>query len=270
MRSGAILFFLLYFITVNAQVNIIQPKYSNSKTLSENISPTVSLLYKDTLLLPSFKDFDLPVIMKTGNKISAISLGFYYPEDYLEITGIILADSIHGFYYSDTNGLLIVAWSDINPINIPVNEPVITLGMKSLDLTGLIGTIKLGIYESSEFADSSANIIEGVELEVSEIAYRIPDPIDTISGNYVEVYPNPFDDYAVINFYLKTDGKVRISMCDLSGMEVYQAEETEYPKGVHQVKLHGKDLSKGMYLLKFEISNSEGSGMKVIKVVSIR
>lgn len=270
LRPVAALIFLLCFNVINAQVNNYLSTYSGNKPGSEKDGPTVSLLYSDTLSLPSFTEFTLPVIMKTGNEISAISLGFYYPEEYLEITGITLADSVQSFYYSDTNGLFIVAWSDINPINIIDEGTVISLRMNTLDMTGLSGTIKLGIYESSEFADSSANIIEGVELEVSEIQYLVPDPIDSISGNYVKVYPNPFDDYASINFYLKADSKVKISLCNLNGMKVNQAEETDYPEGAHQVKLHGLDLSKGMYLLKFEIRNSEGSGTKLIKIVSIR
>lgn len=270
LRPVAALIFLLCFNIIIAQENASLYTSSYYGPRSEKDGPTVSLLFKDTLTLPSFTEFDLPVIMKTGNEISAISLGFYYPEEYLEITGITLADSVQGFYHSDTNGLLIVAWSDIIPINILDDGAIITLGVKTLDLTDLTGTVKLGIYESSELADISANVIEGVVLETSEIAYRVPDPIDTISGNYVEVYPNPFDDYAAINFYLKTEGSIRVSMCNLSGLEVFRAKEIEYPKGAHQLKLNGLDVSKGVYLLKFEIRNSEGSGSKLIKIISIR
>jgi len=270
LRPTITLIFSLCFYIINAQVNTNQTTDAGFSPGLEKDGPTVSLLYKDTLSFPSFTEFNLPVRMKTGNEISAITLGFYYPQEYLEITGITLADSIQGFYYSDTNGLLIVAWSDINPISIMDDGTVLRLRMNTLDLTGLSGTIKLGIYESSEFADKSANIIEGVELEVPEIQYLVPDPIDSISGNYVIVYPNPFDDYAAINFYLKADSQVKISLCDLSGMELFKAKETAYPEGAHQVKLHGLDLSKGVYLLKFEIGNSEGFGSKLIKIVSIR
>lgn len=262
---GILLFLFLGFCTLNAQKANTALKYFSGKD-----STTVSLQYADTLSFNSFTEFDLPVIMKTGNEISAITLGFYYPQEYLEITGITLADSVQGFYYSDTNGLVIVVWSDINPINIMDNGTVINLRMNTLDLAGLSGTIKLGIYESSEFADKSANVIEGVELEVQEIQYLVPDPIDSVSGNYVKIFPNPFDDYTAINFYLKADSKVRISLCNLNGMEIYQAQETEYTKGSHQVKLHGLDLAKGVYLLKFEIINEGKTSSKLIKIISIR
>jgi hypothetical protein len=269
--GGLILLFLLNFFSLSAQVNTNRTIDAGKVNASEKKDgPTVSLFYKDTLSFPSFAEFDLQVKMKTGYEISAISLGLYYPQEYLEITGVVLADSVQGFYSSDTNGLIIVAWSDINPINIMNEGTILTLRMNALDLSGLTGTIKLGIYESSEFADKSANIIEGVELEIPEIQYLIPDPIDSIMGNYVKVYPNPFDDFAAINFYLKADSKVRISLSDLYGNEIYPAKETDYPKGDHQVKLHGLDLSKGVYLLKFEIINEGKTGSKLIKIISIR
>jgi len=237
---------------------------------SEKNDTTVSLFYKDTLSFPSFTEFNLQVKMKTGHEISAISLGFYYPQEYLGITGMELADSVQGFYYSDTNGLIIVAWSDINPINIIDDGTVITLRMNTLDLTGLTGTIKLGLYEASEFADQSAHVIEGVILEVPEINYLVPDPIDSISGNYVKVYPNPFKDYTAINFGLKADSRVRISLFNLTGMEWKNLIDESYPKGTYQVKLHGLGLSKGAYILKFDIINEEKTSSKLIKIVSIR
>jgi hypothetical protein len=237
-------------------------------TGSKKDGPTVSLLYKDTLTLPSFTAFDLQVKMITGYEISAISLGFYYPQEYLQIDSVVLADNVQGFYYSDTNGLIIIAWSDVNPINISDEGTLLTLRMNTLDLKELIGTIKLGLYESSEFADQFANIIEGVELEVPEVQYLVP--TDTLFADSVTVGPNPFYDYLSIYFYLKADSRVRISLCDISGMEIYRAKETAYTKGTHQVKLYALNLSNGIYLLKFEIRNSEGSSTKLIKVMALR
>lgn len=267
---GFILLFLFNTAALIAQARINEA--SPVQIFDSNVKdgPTVSIIYKDTLTLPSFTEFNLSVKMKTGSEISAISLGFYYPRDFLEITGIVLADSVQGFYYSDTNGLMIIAWSDINPINILDEGTILTISMNALDLTELIGTIKLGIYEFSEFADQSANIIEGVELEVPEIQFLVPDPIDSISGNYVSVYPNPFDDFTAINFYLKTESNVKITLCDLNGMTIYLAKETAYLKGAHQLKLYGIDLPRGLYLLKFEIGNPEGSWVKLIKIMALR
>lgn len=270
LRTGAIILFLLNYLFINAQVNIHQTGEDVFVNGSEKDGPTISLFYKDSLSLPSFTEFSLPVKMVTGEEISAISLGFYYPPEYLKITDMILADSVQGYNYSDTNGLFLMAWSSINPITIPDSEILITLRMKTLDMTGLTGTIKLGIYESSEFADKWANIIEGVVLEVPEIRYLSQEPVDTTSGHYVKVYPNPFDDYTVVYFYLKTESRVKISLCNLAGMDLKRVADETFPKGEHQVKLYAVDLSKGIYLLKFELINNGETSSKSFKIFSIR
>ena len=231
-------------------------------------SATVILIYKDTLSLPSFTRFDLLVKMKTGYQISAISLGFYYPQEYLEIDSMTLADNTQGVYSSDTNGLFILAWSDINPINIPDEGTLVTFKMKTLDLSKLNGTIRLGLYESSEFADQSANVIEGVRLEVPEIQFF--NPIDTTSENDVTFGPNPFNNHATVSFYLKAESMVRISLWNVSGLEVFRTEETSYQEGMHYVELNALDVSIGTYLLKLEIGNSAGSEIKLIKVMAVR
>lgn len=261
--AGILLFFFAGYYTLNAQ-----GAYPGIESSRGKDGPSVILSYKDTLSLPSFYEFDLQVRMKTGYELSAISLGFHYPTEYLQIDSVVLAEHVQGFYSSDTDGLFLMAWSDINPIMIPDEGTLLTFKMKTLDLSELTGTIKLGLYESSEFADQSANIIEGVELEVAEIQYLIP--ADTLVADFVTVGPIPFYDYASVDFGLKTDSRVRITLCDLCGNEIYPVTDANYPKGEHEVKLYALDLSNGIYLLKFEIGNSEGSSVKLIKVMALR
>jgi len=237
------------------------------KELSDN---SVSLLYQDTITLLSSMDFDLPVKMRPGTDISAITIGFYYPHEYLEITGLELADSTTGFYSNISDSSFILSWSDILPIVISENDTILVIKMKTLDLSGLVGTIKLELYESTEFADQNANIIEGVELEIPEIAYFKPDTIDTITGYYVHVYPNPFDDYATVYFGLKEESRVSISVYNPEGMMITDFGENAYPEGDHQERIYGSDLAKGVYFLKFEIRNSEKSSKELFKIMSIR
>jgi hypothetical protein len=230
----------------------------------------VTLVYKDTLILLSDMSFELPVRITPGVDLSAVTMGFYFPSQYLEITGLVLADSTIGYYYNVTDSLLILSWADINPIVLADHDTILTLKMKTLDLSGLIGTIKLGLYESTEFADQNANIIEGVELEVPEIQLFRPDTVDTVTGYYAHVYPNPFKDYATIYFGLNEESEVKILIYNTDGILIMDMGDKTYPEGDHQVKLYGLDFSKGVYLLKFEIRNSEGKKEEMFKIMSIR
>jgi hypothetical protein len=145
-----------------------------------------------------------------------------------------------------------------------------TLRINALDLSVLDETIKLELYEMSEFADSTATILDGITLEIPEIYYNFPDPEDTIYGTSVRVFPNPFDDYTTIDFSLKYESSIRISLYNPEGMEYWKREETIYPEGAFQEKIYAVDLAKGIYLLKFEIRNSEGEFEKVFRILSIR
>ena len=252
------LIFLVYF-TARPQGTTIQ-----------KADPSVSLVYKDTLTLPSFFEFELPVRISSAYNISAISLGFYFPEEYLAIDTMEMFNGTQGFFYNVTDSLFSMAWSSIQPLNINAGDAIINLKMRSLDLSALSNTIRLELYEFSEFADESAAVIEGVVLEIPEIEFLVPDPGDSIAGNYVSVYPNPFKDNTTIYFALKYESQVKISVFNPAGVELEMFQEKTYPEGYHEVTIDGLDLAKGIYLVKFEIRNSEASGEKLFKLLNCR
>lgn len=238
--------------------------------LFETAVPPVSLVYKDTLTLPSYTAFNLPVRISSAYDISAISLGFYFPEEYIEIDTMVMIDGTQGYYYSITDSLFNMAWSNIQPLNVQAGDTIINLEMKTLDISGLSNTIRLELYELSEFADQYANIIEGVVLEIPEIEFLIPDPDDSIGGNYVSLYPNPFKDNTTIYFTLESESQVKITVFNPVGVELDMFEEKTYPEGHHEVKIDGLDLAKGIYIVKFEIRNSDASGEKLFKLLNCR
>jgi hypothetical protein len=268
--SGTISLILLWSYALKAQVYDNQNSTIGLFPQEKKDNPTVSISYKDTLILPSFTEFDLQVKMITGNEISAISLGFYFPPEYLEILDMVMADSTQGFSFSVIDSLFTMAWSNINPIHILDDDTIIILKIKTLDISALTGTLRLEIYEMSEFADQSANIIDSVVLEMPEIKFLEPDPVDTTSDFYVKVYPNPFDDFTTIFFSIKEESRVKISLINRNGMEIQMLTDATYPEGYHQMRLDGLDFAKGIFLLEFEIINSEGIIKKLIKILNIR
>ena len=140
----------------------------------------VSLAYKDTLTLPSFTAFNIPVKMQTGYEIAALTLLLFpcsVPGSYRCGNG----KWIHGLNFNINDSVFLITWSDIIPVNMMDGDTIMTLKMKSLDLVGLQGTIKMRIdNEISEFADKSAQVIEDVVLEIPEIGYLLPDNDDPL------------------------------------------------------------------------------------------
>lgn len=270
IRFGIACLLMICSIVSYAQTTHLSATENHGNSPFYNTEAIVSLVFRDTLFIPSFTEFDLPVRMKTGNEVSAISLGFYFPDDYLEVTGMELANGTSGFTYSVQDGFFKMAWSSLTPLTIPDDGTLVTLNMSSFDLAGLSGTIRLEVDTLSEFADPSATVIEGIVLETAEIGYLSPGPVDTLGGNYVRVYPNPFDEVLSVSFYLEEESRVKISIHNLAGVKVRQVTDSDFSEGSHEVRIFASDLSKSVYLLRFELSNPQLSGSKLFKIMPLR
>jgi hypothetical protein len=264
-RITVSIFFCLVVSAEFANSQVIQGFY-----LSENIKADndVSLVYKDTLTLPSETEFDLFVRMKPASEISAISLGFYFPEEYLEIIDIVLADSAQFYHYTINDSLFQLAWSNLVPISINAGDTLLTFKMKTLDISKLEGTVRLTLFEINEFADAEANIIDSVVLDIPEIEYLRPDTIDTVTGYYFTVYPNPFKDYTTVYFGLQEESKVTYSITDINGSQIIKEEEVAYSEGEHYIRIFGSDFAKGIYFMEFNIRNSAKNSQEIIKLIS--
>jgi hypothetical protein len=261
------IFIILVFIAYDTMPQAIR---TYNLRIAEPADTAVTLVYNDTLILPSFKEFDLNVKMKPACEIAAVSIGIFFPEEYLEIIDVVLKDVPHGYTWKVNDSLMLLAWSNIAPIFINEKDTILVLKMRTLDISGLVGTIRLSIIENTEFADPTANVIKNVVLEIPEIKYLRPDTIDTVTGYYARVYPNPFRTNTILYFGLKEESKVKISIVNADGMLIMDKGEKSYPEGEYQMKLDSLDLAAGVFFLKFEIRNSEGKKEELFKIMSTR
>lgn len=219
------------------------------------------------IVVPSFTEFNLPVRIKKGTEIGAISFGFYFPEEYFEITGVTMLENRNNFLYTAKDGLFRFAWSDLNPINPNDGEMIVMVKMRSKDLSGLMDGYTFALYEQSEFANRLAQVIPDVVLDIPGIksnAYGIDDPDMQFSLN---VHPNPFKDYTTVDFTLTAESSISIQLSDLFGKKVKTIEEMAYPVGSHQVLIKRDNLSPGIYLLKVNIAAQGKMSSKMVKVV---
>jgi hypothetical protein len=264
-----ILFLVLFLIFIHYSGNCAA-RPIGCNTNERLADTTVTLVYADTLMVASFYDFSIPFNIQQGGKISAISLGFFFPQEYLEISGMEMPGGIQGFNYIVKDSLFRMAWSAIEPLVVEDHGLVISVKMRTGDLTGLDETIKLILEATSEFADDSANIIDGVVLEVPEIYSPDTNPGDTASGHYFRIYPNPFKEDPLIEFYLDGEYQVRITLTNANGEEIRQITDAIYQEGIHYIRLFSGDLAKGTYMLRFNYSGRDVSGSELIKIISIR
>jgi hypothetical protein len=229
-------------------------------------SPVI-LNYDGTLVVNSFSNFDLPVTIHNSLEAGAISLGFYYPSEYLEITGAEVINGSTNVVTNSENGLFRMAWCDLVPVNTTQGETVIVLHFTTKDLTGLNGSISLELFGDSEFSDANAIAFEGVILSIPEIQ-TLAVGIDQASTDVrLTACPNPMMDKTIIRFNLAESSSVTISLCDLRGIAVERLTDEYLEPGFHEFELSAQKLDSGIYICKIDVKNNHQEFSKMMKVV---
>ncbi|HSD64402.1 MAG TPA: T9SS type A sorting domain-containing protein [Ignavibacteriaceae bacterium] len=67
----------------------------------------------------------------------------------------------------------------------------------------------------------------------------------------LQIYPNPFNPSANLEYTIPERAVVRIKLFDVLGSEVREIFNGESEAGTHRIKIDGKDLSSGIYFVNF-------------------
>lgn len=239
---------------------------SYAPTAQTDESPVI-LNYEGYVAVPSFSELNLDVKIQNSLEVGAISLGFYYPEEYLEITGAEMANGNTNIVWHAENGLFRMGWCDLNPVNTIAGETLITLKIKTKDLSGLTGSIALELFEDSEFADASASVNYGVILEIPEIQTLMVGIINSSSEIRLSANPNPVRDKTVVEFSIPEPANVKLGVFNLMGTMVQNIADGNFGAGNHSIELNIQDIESGIYLCKIEITNDHQEYSKIIKMV---
>ena len=82
----------------------------------------------------------------------------------------------------------------------------------------------------------------------------------TITGNILDIYPNPFNAVSKIRYSLQNPDHIRIRIFDVRGLEIIRLADNFYPAGSYETSWDGKNIrgnevASGMYLLSLETSH---------------
>ncbi|MDD4149779.1 MAG: T9SS type A sorting domain-containing protein, partial [Bacteroidales bacterium] len=231
-------------------------------------SNQVNLIFEDMISVSPFTEFILPVILKTEAQIGAVSLAIHYPENYLDILDVNMANGNTNIIWSVQNGLLKIAWCNLNAMNLEDNEVLLTITCKTKDLVGMTNGILLGLSNECELADENAQVINNVILSVPEIhsATSLAELELNIGFNF-SVYPNPMSDFSKIEFSIERQSYVKIGIYNILGALVKTVENSVFPAGKHTIDLYLPEIDKGIYMLKMTYGNSNYSYNKTIRLV---
>jgi len=241
----------------------VNASYSPAKKSSSSLD----LVYEGTLQVGSFGAYTLPVKVKTGMKAGAISLGFYYPEEYMEITGAKLANGTNDFSWSSYDGLFRMGWCDLNPLELKDDGVVVVLTIKTKDVSSLASGIHLELYEDCEFADALAVPNDWEVISIPEIISGVNGVGIHTDSFRLTVAPNPVKDHCIVTLNLTAETSARLIILNQTGSEVLSMVKDNMKPGEHQLKMNTANLSSGLYFLKAELTEHGQKRFETIKLV---
>lgn len=82
---------------------------------------------------------------------------------------------------------------------------------------------------------------------------------------FVNLYPNPAKDEAILNFTLETNEKVTVHVYDITGKQVMPELEKTLEKGNSQLRIHTASLKSGEYFVKIN-SGTKVNNLKLVVI----
>jgi len=94
---------------------------------------------------------------------------------------------------------------------------------------------------------------EGI-LDDTETPLARPIPTEEVLNygkleTYLSISPNPFRNQAIIDYFVPTDGKVKLILYHINGKVIDQIETTSDEKGWHQLNYQSSNIQPGAYYL---------------------
>jgi len=90
------------------------------------------------------------------------------------------------------------------------------------------------------------------DIKIGELSTSTNELKNTLNLN---IYPNPTNTNSVISFNSICNEELTINLFDISGKFIKNVSKTNYQIGENTIELSASDLSKGIYIIKFEQNN---------------
>ena len=121
------------------------------------------------------------------------------------------------------------------------------------------------------------NIVFTSELETGTMANPYLFDLTGLNGistqenvsdfRFGDIYPNPFDNTASLEFYIDKPGKVEGKVINALGQVIYTIIDKELESGTYELKINGETLTPGIYNLLLSYSNKQNKSLISKKMI---
>jgi len=183
-------------------------------------------------------------------QIAGMHLAINIPED---LNVISVESPIAAANISISGGQIKATWIDEERQGYEITEgaPLLVIHTQATFTSRDGNSYSLKLDNESHFINIDGELITGVNLILPTINLEVQKEL-TLSA-----YPNPFLNYATLDYQLPQDGHVIIALFDQTGRQVMEMENGVCSAGTHQVKIDGHALLPGIYHYSIRFSGSE-------------
>jgi hypothetical protein len=210
---------------------------------------TVNVINSGVMEVKSFETIELPVSVSKEMKVGAISLVLDYPEDAVEVEGVLLGtEASSSLLYTDNNGVLRISWYNTTARQLNAGEALVTLKLRAKDLNYLLNeAIEITTNAESQVGDANANVFENVSLNVPKL-------VVAVNEYAISNFPNPFNEATQFEYSLPERGNVTLKVFNMLGEQVNVLVNSQPQEaGEYKVEFRPSNLTPGTYTYRFEV-----------------
>ena len=219
--------------------------------------PAMSLTLEGTQAVNAGEVVTIPVRVDRGAEIGAITLGLNYRKDLIEVLG-----TNYGSDFVNVNaekGSINIGWFNTQPTNVNADDAIAYITVRVLANIEN-GTRLFELTANTEFADASANKIEGINLKSTAVFTGKASATELSATNF----PNPFSNNTTISYNLPEAGKVLVVITNKLGQVVRTLVNASQEAGVQTIELTNSNLQPGVYQYRITL-NGKNADYSVVK-----
>ncbi|MFZ0280034.1 MAG: T9SS type A sorting domain-containing protein, partial [Bacteroidales bacterium] len=227
----------------------------------------VRMLNEGTVRMAAGRTFDLPLRAVTEMEVGAVSLILNLSSDLVEVVGVEMLGSKDPVSFKSIDNQVRIGWHSLTPLSVKAGGDMVILKLRSsVDFTdGKIFQINVESDPLNEIATGKFSTIEGATLKSETVAGSTA-PVRERTGNElgINIYPNPVNGLATLNYTIPGDGEVTVEVYNSIGAIINTLINEPKTTGKHTLNVDFSTLPRGMYMAKIKL---HGNGPDQIRTV---
>ncbi len=227
----------------------------------------VKLINEGSVRVAASRTFDLPLRAVSEMEVGAVSLILNLSTDLVDVVGVEVQGSNAPVSFKSADNQVRIGWYSLTPVNVKAGGDMVILKLRaSAEFTdGQSLQISIEADPLNEIASGKFKMVDGAVLKAETVAGSTV-PVRERTGNElgINIYPNPVNGLATLNYTIPGDGEVTVEVYNSIGAIINTLVNEPNTTGKHTLSVDFSTLPRGMYMAKITL---HGNGPDQIRTV---